>query len=82
MVSTSAPLHFRLPGKALVEFLHEHCSTLIESCTSTKMKSDGRQHSRRCTDRCQMSDYRSTEASTLMLKSLRKDFVANGLFVV
>ena len=32
--------------------------------------------------RCQMSDYRSTEASTLMLKSLRKDFMPNGLFLV
>lgn len=29
-----------------------------------------------------MSDYRSTEASTLMLKSLRKDFMPNGLFLV
>lgn len=36
-----------------------------------------------CTSlRCQMSDYRSTEASTLMLKSLRKDFMPNGLFLV
>lgn len=32
--------------------------------------------------RCQMSDYRSTEASTLMLKSLRKDFMPHGLFLV
>lgn len=32
--------------------------------------------------RCQMSDYRSTEASTLMLKSLRKDFMPQGLFLV
>eukprot|EP00752_Nemacystus_decipiens_P004063 g3721.t1 len=31
---------------------------------------------------CQMSDYRSTEASTLMLNSLRKDFMPNGLFLV
>lgn len=29
-----------------------------------------------------MSDYRSTEASTLMLKSLRKDFMPHGLFLV
>lgn len=34
------------------------------------------------TARCQMSDYRSTEASTLMLKSLRKDFMTHGLFLV
>lgn len=32
--------------------------------------------------RCQMSDYRSTEASTLMLMSLRKDFMPQGLFLV
>ncbi|CAN0393668.1 unnamed protein product, partial [Ectocarpus sp. 12 AP-2014] len=31
---------------------------------------------------CQMSDYRSTEASTLMLKSLHRDFMPNGLFLV
>lgn len=29
-----------------------------------------------------MSDYRSTEVSTLMLKSLRKDFMPTGLFLV
>ncbi|CAM9172987.1 unnamed protein product, partial [Ectocarpus sp. 13 AM-2016] len=29
-----------------------------------------------------MSDYRSTEASTLMLKSLHRDFMPNGLFLV
>lgn len=32
--------------------------------------------------RCQMSDYRSAEASTLMLMSLRKDFMPHGLFLV
>lgn len=32
--------------------------------------------------RCQMSDYRSAEASTLMLMSLRKDFMPYGLFLV
>ncbi|CAM9797164.1 unnamed protein product [Pylaiella littoralis] len=31
---------------------------------------------------CVMSDYRSTEVSTLMLKSLRKDFMPTGLFLV